>query len=81
MAYHSIAKTSDEDKKLLSAIGNKYNKSWSQVTLNYQISQGMVVIPKSHNPENQRSNIDVFDFELSEEDKEIIKYLKKELVQ
>ena len=81
MAYHSIAKTSDEDKELLSAIGNKYNKSWSQVTLNYQISQGMVVIPKSHNPENQRSNIDVFDFELSEEDKEIIKYLKKELVQ
>jgi diketogulonate reductase-like aldo/keto reductase len=80
-AYHSIAKTSDEDKELLSAIGNKYNKSWSQVTLNYQISQGMVVIPKSHNPENQRSNIDVFDFELSDEDKEIIKYLKKELVQ
>lgn len=74
-AYHSIAKTSDDVKKVLSDIGLKYNKSWSQVTLNYQISQGMVVIPKSHNPEHQQSNIDIFDFTLSEEDIAIIKDL------
>lgn len=76
-AYHSIAKTSDAHKKILSEIGHTYNKSWSQVTLDYQISQGMVVIPKSHNPENQHTNINVFDFELTDQEKDIIKSLVK----
>jgi len=74
-AYHSIAKLSEEHKNILIEIGKKYNKTWSQVVLNYQVSQGMVVIPKSHNPKHQQENIDIFDFELTEEDQQIIKKL------
>ena len=74
-AYHSIAKLSEEHKEILTQIGKQYNKTWSQVVLNYQVHQGMVVIPKSHNPKHQRENIDVFDFELTEEDQLSIKHL------
>ncbi len=74
-AYHSIAKLSEEHKNILTEIGKKYNKTWSQVVLNYQVHQGMVVIPKSHNPKHQQENIDIFDFKLNEEDQHIIKHL------
>lgn len=72
-AYHSLAKVSEENKKTLTEIGKKYQKLWNQVILNYQIHEGLVVIPKSHNPVNQKNNIDVFDFQLTEEDKLTIK--------
>lgn len=72
-AYHSLAKVSEENKKTLESIGSKYQKTWSQVILNYQVREGLVVIPKSHQHQNQKNNIDIFDFELSNEDVKIIK--------
>ncbi|QWB95938.1 aldo/keto reductase [Mycoplasmatota bacterium] len=72
-AYQSLTKVTDEAKKILSDIGAKYDKKWNQVILNYQVNKSIIVIPKSHNPVNQASNIDIFDFELSEEDIERIK--------
>ena len=74
-AYQSITKLTDETKKILSNIGKKYHKSWNQVVLNYQVNKGMVVIPKSHSTSHQQSNFDIFDFELSEEDRMIIENL------
>lgn len=72
-AYHSLAKVSEDNKKMLEFIGSKYQKTWSQVVLNYQVGEGLVVIPKSHQHLNQKNNIDIFDFELSNEDAKIIK--------
>jgi diketogulonate reductase-like aldo/keto reductase len=62
-------------KALLTEIGLRYQKTWSQIILNYQVHQGIVVIPKSHNPINQASNIQIFDFSLSQEDTDLIKQL------
>ncbi|WP_010097624.1 aldo/keto reductase [Ornithinibacillus scapharcae] len=62
-------------KEVLDEIGKAYNKSGAQVLLRYQIQRGVVVIPKSHNPENQAANLDLFDFELSAKDVEKIKNL------
>lgn len=47
------------------AIGAKYGKSWSQTVLRYLYQRGIVTIPKSHNPEHQKQNLEIFDFELS----------------
>jgi 2,5-diketo-D-gluconate reductase A len=52
---------------LLSEIGSSHSKSVGQVVLRWLIQRGVVVIPKSVRPERQRENIDIFDFELTDE--------------
>ena len=68
-------KTEEHQKEVLDEIGESYKKSGAQVLLKYQIERGVVVIPKSHNRENQASNLDLFDFELTAADVEKIENL------
>ena len=72
-AYQSIAKIDDKTKDILNELAKPYKKSWSQIILNYQINEGLVVIPKSHNNQHQFENIDIFDFKLTKQDIETIK--------
>lgn len=74
-AYQSLAKLDPKVKDILIEMAKPYHKTWSQIILNYQVNEGLVVIPKSHNKKHQFENIDVFDFELSEQDKETIKHM------
>lgn len=74
-AYQSLTKLDDIAKEVLSNIAERYNKDWNQIVLNYQVNKGMVVIPKSHSKAHQQSNLEVFDFELSDEDREAIETL------
>jgi 2,5-diketo-D-gluconate reductase A len=53
---------------ILSAIGQAHGKSVGQVVLRWLIQRGIVVIPKSVRPDRMRENLDVFDFELSDEE-------------
>lgn len=53
---------------LLTAIGAVHGKSVAQVVLRWLVQRGIVVIPKSVQPARMAQNIDVFDFELSDED-------------
>jgi len=74
-AYQSLKKVDEATKALLTEIGLRYQKTWSQIILNYQVHQGIVVIPKSHNPKHQQENFDVFDFKLSSVEQTTIKNL------
>ena len=61
------------DKALLSdpvlaSIADEHGKSVAQVILRWHIQKGNVVFPKSTNPDHIRDNMDIFDFELSDED-------------
>lgn len=58
-------KVTDEQQETLSKIGESYNKTWAQVLLRYQTQRDIVVIPKSHNHENQLANFNIFDFSLT----------------
>jgi 2,5-diketo-D-gluconate reductase A len=49
-------------------IGAAYGKSVAQVVLRWLIQRDVVVIPKSVRPERMQENIDVFDFELNDDD-------------
>ena len=63
----------DEDaKEVLENIGKQYGKSYAQVVLRYQIERDVIVNPKSHNKERQAQSLDIFDFELTEADREKI---------
>lgn len=61
--------------ELLEKIGEKYDKSVAQVVLRWLIQRGVVAIPKSVRKERMEENFNIFDFELSKEDMEIIKTL------
>lgn len=58
--------------ELLGSIASKYNKSIAQVVLCWLTQRGVVVIPKSVRKERIIENFNIFDFELSAEDMEII---------
>ena len=53
---------------LLESIANKHNKSVAQICLRWVIQHKVIVIPKSTTPKRIEENINVFDFELSEEE-------------
>lgn len=62
----------------LKAVGDKYNKSNAQIALKYLVQRGISVIPKTVNRERMMQNFDVFDFELTKEDMDMIFALDKE---
>lgn len=53
---------------VLEAIGKKYGKSVAQVALRWLIQRDVIIIPKSVHMERMQQNLDIFDFELSQDD-------------
>lgn len=52
----------------ISAIAEAHNVSSAQVILRWNLQKGVVVIPGSSNPDHIRENLDLFGFELTEEE-------------
>ncbi|MGA5448999.1 aldo/keto reductase [Streptomyces umbrinus] len=52
---------------VLSEIGKAHGKSVAQVVLRWLTQRGIVAIPKSIRPERMAQNIDIFDFELTDD--------------
>ncbi|WP_327672796.1 MULTISPECIES: aldo/keto reductase [unclassified Streptomyces] len=53
---------------VLSEIGEKHGKSVGQVVLRWAVQRGVASIPKSVRPERMAENLDVFDFELTDDE-------------
>lgn len=58
-------------------LAEKYHKTNVQIILRWHIQEGTILFPKSENPEHIRSNMDIFDFELTEEEMNRIRSLDK----
>lgn len=52
----------------LTAIGEKYGKSAAQTVLRWNVQRGVSVLPKSTHVERMEQNMDIWDFELTEEE-------------
>lgn len=61
----------------LKEIGDKYGKTVAQVILRWHLQRGIVVIPKSTHLERMKENFHVFEFELAQEDMDVISKLDK----
>ena len=59
-------------------IARSHNKDVGQVILRFELQEGMIVLPKSVRPERIRSNLELFDFSLSEEEMARVRALDKD---
>lgn len=53
---------------VLTEIGSKYGKTAAQTALRWNIQRGVTVIPKSTHKERMEENLNIWDFQLTEED-------------
>ncbi|MDD7834540.1 aldo/keto reductase [Paenarthrobacter sp. AB444] len=68
-SYSPLGASSDLlNAPVLASIGEKYGKTPGQVVLRWHVQQGLVAIPKTANPQRMRENLDVFDFDLDQDD-------------
>jgi len=61
----------------IASIGKKYGKANGQVILRWLLQRGIVVIPKSVHRNRMEENMNVFDFELSDDDMKVMATLDK----
>lgn len=61
----------------INLIADKYHKSTAQIILRWLLQKGIVVLPKSVHENRIIENINLFDFELSEEDMHLIDQLNQ----
>jgi diketogulonate reductase-like aldo/keto reductase len=74
-AYSPIAHGAVLDNAEIKVLANKYGVSVAQLCLRYDIQLGLVVIPKTANPEHMRNNAEL-DFAISDADMETLKNLE-----
>jgi len=67
-AWSPLAQGQVLDEPVITEIAERVGKTPAQVVIRWHLQIGNVVIPKSVTPERIEQNIDVFDFELTEQD-------------
>lgn len=61
--------------KEIAELGKKYKKSPAQIVLRWDIQNEIITIPKSSNPKRIKENSEIFDFELTEPEMNLINSL------
>jgi diketogulonate reductase-like aldo/keto reductase len=74
-AYSPLAQGEVLREPAIQELAAKHRKTPAQVILRWHIQEGNIVIPKSVTPARIRENIEIFDFELSNEDMRVFERL------
>jgi diketogulonate reductase-like aldo/keto reductase len=69
-AYSPLAHARAMDNETILNIAKKHGKTYAQIMLRWLIERDLVILPKSVTPSRIKENIDIFDFELDNDDKE-----------
>lgn len=75
-AYSPIAHGEALKNRLILSVAEKYSVTPAQLCVRYALQLGMVVLPKTSNPEHMKNNADI-EFEISAEDMNILKLAEK----
>jgi len=79
-AYTPLARNRIAKDKTVQNLGSKYGKTPAQITLRWLIQQDHVItIPKSSHQEHLKENLDIFDFELTDDEMRSMSKLKQGL--
>jgi len=74
-AWSPLARGDVFKSNVLKELAQKYQKSIAQISLRWVIQHQLSVIPKASSKENMLANLDLFDFQLTEEDMKSIDQL------
>lgn len=77
VAWSPIMRGKIFSNELIIALAEKYKKTIAEIILRWHIQRGVIPIPKSSNEERIKENFDIFDFEISKEDMDIIDSLNE----
>jgi len=72
-SWGPLGKGQNLNNEILINMGKKYNKSVAQISLRFLIQENIIVIPKSVKSHRIKENFDVFDFNINDDDMEIIR--------
>lgn len=75
-AYSPIAHGEALKNRLILSVAEKYSVTPAQLCVRYALQLGMVVLPKTSNPEHIKNNADI-EFEISAEDMDILEQAEK----
>lgn len=79
-AYSPLAHAkAGADEPVLQELAKKYGKTYAQIMLRWCIQRDLIVLPKSVTPSRIQENIDIFDFELDDEDMPKLASLNRDL--
>lgn len=62
---------------VIADLAAKYGKDLGQIILRFEVQEGIIVLPKTTNPNRMVTNRDVFDFELTAEEMDALRALDK----
>lgn len=77
-AYSPLARGAYLDNDVMCVIATKYGRTPAQIGLRWAIQKGISVIPKSSKAERIISNSKIFDFEIEQEDMDIMDTLNED---
>ncbi|MGN1313953.1 MAG: aldo/keto reductase [Lachnospiraceae bacterium] len=70
MSYSPVARQNGKlhDQEILKMLAEKYGKSINQIILNWNVVKGTLPIPASKSEKHIKENIDIFDFDMTDEE-------------
>ena len=77
VAWSPIMRGKLFSNELMIGLAEKYKKTIAQIILRWHLQRGVIPIPKSSNEERIKENLNIFDFELSNDDMKTIDLLNE----
>jgi 2,5-diketo-D-gluconate reductase A len=77
-AYSPLTMTKRLDDTTLNQVAERYNKSPAQILIRWNLQLGTNPIPKANQKKHLVENINLFDFEISEDDMKLLSSLNEE---
>ena len=77
VAWSPIMRGKLFSNELMIGLAEKYKKTIAQIILRWHLQRGVIPIPKSSNEERIKENLNIFDFELSNDDIKTIDLLNE----
>lgn len=76
-AWSPLGRSDSLNNKTIKSLSRKYDKTPAQIILRWIVQQNIIPLPKSTTPSRIIENINIFDFELDNDDIELINNIKE----